>query len=276
MEIICPPPEDSIWDDSTDLWVPVNVDILSPTPSCVRPAPPLSQDSESLSALFQAPAPPLCYLRLTHMSVCIYGFVDASGAGFGSSFQLPTGNLLFRQGLWGRDADNMSSNYRELWNLVEALEDGIAAGDLTNTEVFMFTDNSTAEGAYYHGNTPSKTLFELVLHLRQLDLHGGVKLHVIHVAGTRMISQRTDALSRGMCTEGVMAGESMLSLIPLHLSAISRSPAVLHWIQSWCPISTIQLLTPSEWFERGHGIQGGALNDDGIWIPLETGEQRLL
>jgi hypothetical protein len=73
-----------------------------------------------------------------------------------------------------------------------------------------------------------------------------------------------------------MAGEAMLSFIPLHLSALTRSPAVLSCIQSWCPIQAIQPLIPSEWFERGHGIHGGTLNKDGTWTPLETGKHWLL
>jgi len=208
--------------------------------------------------------------------MCLYGFVDASGAGFGSSFHLPNNTIWFRQGIWGRDADNTSSNYRELRNLVEALEEGIAQGALINSEVFVFMDNSIAEGAYYRGNSPRKTLFALELRLRQLDLHGPVKFHLVHVTGTRMMAQGTDALSRGVRNEGVMGGLSMLSFVPLHLSAVQQSPGLLPWVQSWCPTASIEPLTPSEWFERGHGISGGQVNMDGMWWPSETQEPWLL
>ncbi len=55
------------------------------------------------------------------------------------------------------------SNYRKLHNLVESLEPSHQDGDLTGSEIFMFTDNGMAEGSFYKGNPPSKTLFDLVL-----------------------------------------------------------------------------------------------------------------
>jgi hypothetical protein len=130
-------PEDNIWDDTTESWVPLSAEGQETAPCRVRPAPRLQQDLESLNALFHPLSPPLRYLQPTSISVCLYGFVHA-GAGFGSSFQLPSGHVLFRQGIWGRDADNSSSNYRELRNLMEALEDGLSVDDHANTEVFVF------------------------------------------------------------------------------------------------------------------------------------------
>ena len=58
-----------------------------------------------------------------------------------------------------------------------------------------------------------------------------VQLQVIHVAGTRMISQGTDGLLRGCLIEGVMAGTPMLDFKPLHLSALDRQPTLLQWIR---------------------------------------------
>jgi hypothetical protein len=77
----------------------------------------------------------------------------------------------------------------------------------------MFTDNTTAEAAFYKGNTPRRRLLELVLRLRQLEMHGGLLLQVIHIAGTHMMAQGTYGLSRG---------QAMLRYIPLHLSALDR------------------------------------------------------
>jgi hypothetical protein len=69
-----------------------------------------------------------------------------------------------------------------------------------------------------------QSLFSLVLRLRLLEMQAGWKLHVIHVAGTRTIRQGSDGLSRGDLLTGVMAGQSMLSFVPLHLSATERFP----------------------------------------------------
>lgn len=56
----------------------------------------------------------------------------------------------------------MTSNFQELNNIVLALEDCVANRFLLNSEIFLYTDNTTAERAYYKGNSPSKLLFGLV------------------------------------------------------------------------------------------------------------------
>jgi hypothetical protein len=262
---------DGYWDDSEDRWVAIDVGSAKP-PQVVKPAPRLKDDLAMLSELMSDVEPPLRMVRTKKISVAIYGFVDASGVGFGSSMETP-GGLAFRYGLWGRDADDTSSNYKELRNLVEAVEEGVTSGELQNSELFIFTDNLTAEGAYYKGNTGSRLLFELVLRLRRLNMNGRLILHVIHVAGTRMIDQGTDALSRGDLHEGVMVGKEMISFVPLHLSAVARSPEVLDWVQLWCPAKGITVLEPEDWYSKGHGLQGGSKNAEGIWIPKESSDR---
>ena len=98
----------------------------------------------------------------------------------------------------------------------------------------------------------------------------GCKLHLIHVAGSRMIVQGTDGLSRGDVGEGVMGGARMMSFVPLHLSVLERSPGMLQWIDhtfNMPMLEKVQLLTPEGWFEQGHDIEGGTVNEDGIWMP---------
>jgi hypothetical protein len=259
------------WGDQEEDPAGVSFGTSSP-PQMVRIAPRLPQDLDTLAQLLSAPTPPTRYLRSQKIKVAIYGFVDASGTGFGSTFLTHHTDLLFRQGVWGRDADHVSSNYKELHNLTDAVKDGLSSGDLTHSELFVFTDNSTAEGAFYRGNTDSQMLFDLVLRLRQLDMSGLIKLHIVHVAGTRMIQQGTDGLSRGDLTEGVMQGISMLLYVPLNSSAIQRSPPTLDWIRSWAPNPSIVPLTPEEWFELGHGLAGGSYNHAGLWYPTPTHE----
>jgi hypothetical protein len=95
-------------------------------------------------------------------------------------------------------------------------------------------------------------------------MNQSLQLHVIHVAGTRMIQQGTDGLSRGSLTEGVFGTQPMSLHIPLHLDALTRSPAVLSWLRFWCPDSSTTPLTPTEWYVVGHGIQ------DASPFPTET------
>jgi hypothetical protein len=70
-----------------------------------------------------------------------------------------------------------------------------------------------------------------------------------------------------MHTDGVFAQHSMGLHIPLHLSALDRSPSLLPWIQSWCPVSDILPLYPSGWFIQGHGLTGRYITVDGIGYP---------
>jgi hypothetical protein len=236
----------------------------------VLAVPRLRFDLQCLQQLFAPTTPPVCLVRATAVTVATYGFVDASGAGFGGTVLLPNGDTIFRHGFWGSDEDMRSSNYRELRNLVDTLDACLQQGDLLNTEAFLFTDNGVAEAAYYKGNSDNRHLFDLVLRLRQLEMNGSLRLHVVHVSGTRMIAQGTDGLSRSYYTTGVMAGASMIDFIPLHLSAIDRSPSLLQWLRSWIPLPTIDPLTPAEWYTLGHGTAGGVRGEGQAWHPIPT------
>ena len=97
-------------------------------------------------------------------------------------------------------------------------------------------------------------------------MDGELKLHVLHVAGTRMIHQGNDAISRGNMLKGVMAGADILELVPLHQTALERSNTLMDWLEDWAP-DNAHLLKPDEWFDLGHGIAGGLPNEDGVWIP---------
>lgn len=248
----------------------------SQAPQRVTPVTRFAEDLQSLGDLFGPDHPPKRLVRTNKYTTCIYGFADASGSGFGSTFALPNSEVMYCYGVWGRDADHVSSNYRELRNVVEALEEAYHDGHLHNCEVFLFTDNSTAEGAYYHGNSPSRSLFELVLRLRRLEMHSNLILHVTHVAGTRMMSQGTDGLLRGLFTSGVLVHHNMLSFIPLHQTALDCCSTLMPWVASWWPVASLTPLTPTDWYECSHGLRGGRRNADGIWMPEEKDESWFL
>jgi hypothetical protein len=250
------------WEDTTDFIC------LDDAPSVLAPAPRLSSNLECLRQLFANPTPPTRMIRCMRWQTAVYGFVDASSAGFGGSFALPDGSVFFRHGLWGRDADSMSSNFKELCNLVDSIEEGVQSRELADTELFILTDNTTAEGCYYKGNADNRQLFNQVLRLRCLEMTASLRLHVIHVSGTRMIHQGTDGLSRGLLTDGVFAMDPMKLHLPLHLSAPARHPALVPWVQSWCPDPSIQPLQPEEWFTSGHGIGGFQPGPAGTDFPI--------
>lgn len=70
-------------------------------PSSVKAIPRLTTDIESLLRLMQPAQPPLRLVRSRRLAVAIYGFGDASGAGFGSSFVAPGGRPPFPTRLLG-------------------------------------------------------------------------------------------------------------------------------------------------------------------------------
>ena len=93
-------------------------------PEFVTPSSRLEEDINSLLRLTAGEVPPKRFVRSKLIVTACYGFGDASGSGFGSTIATPDG-VRFRHGLWGRDCNKRSSNYRELRNLVEAIEEGV-------------------------------------------------------------------------------------------------------------------------------------------------------
>ena len=222
-------------------------------------------DLEALLRLSSADTPRIRLVRSTQICTALYGFGDASSDGFGATIERKEG-VVGRYGLWAADTSSQSSNYRELLNLVETIEGEGAAGSLNDTEIWLFTDNVTAEGCFVKGSSTSPLLHELVLRLRKMEMEHGLALFLVHVAGTRMIAQGTDGLSRGLLVEGVLSGKDMLSFVDIAKSALDRQPTLVDFVQSWMK-APLQVLTPDDWFSLGHGITGGKLNDDGVWIP---------
>jgi hypothetical protein len=80
---------------------------------------------------------------------------------------------------------------------------------LAGSEIFIFTDNITAEAAFWKGNLLSPLLFDLILRLRKLEMDCIMIIHVIHAAGKRMIDQGTDGLSRADHTTGAIIGRDI-------------------------------------------------------------------
>jgi len=230
-------------------------------PATVMAVPRLKKDIEALLELSVSMEPPLRLVRAKRSAMAIFGFGDASGSGFGSSLEID-GRIHYRHKQWSELISSNSSNFRELFNLVAAIDEASRGGHLDNAELFLFTDNTTAEGAYYKGSSKSKFIFDLVLKLKLLGQNTKLILHVIHVAGTRMIWQGTDGLSRGDLFEGVMSGESMTTFVPLHQTALTRGSAIRSWINSWWGTATELLhLNPDGWYTTGQGTT------DCLWDP---------
>jgi hypothetical protein len=128
----------------------------------------VEEDLEVLKAVFQSQTPSHRLVRGFNIASVRYGFGDASGAGFGSSWVTnQTGanrsrEVHYRFGRWGSESEGESSNFRELCNLVDTLSQMAEQGELSGVEVFVFTDNATAEAAFNRGSSSNRKLFNMV------------------------------------------------------------------------------------------------------------------
>ena len=230
-------------------------------PSSVTAVPRLFNDLKALWAIFERETPPEITVRVSKMLTVVYAFGDASGRGFGASLGRDNG-ISYRIGVWSSKEEIESSNRKEFTNVIETLEDEGEKGNLNGTEVFFFTDNSTVEFALYNGTSSSEKLLTLVVRFKALETNYSVRIHVCHCAGTRMIAQGTDGISRGALNEGVMTGEQMTNYVPLHLNAIERHNPLREWLTSIVGTS-IEFLEPIDWFQKGHDVRG--------WMKPQTG-----
>ena len=155
-------------------------------PVVVTVAPRLVDDLQALQELLKDSTPPMRVLRSKRLTAIAMSFVDASGKGAGASTLTQNKKLSILHSMNKVDSKT-SSNFKELHNLVDTIEQEYKSGNFHNKEIFLCTDNSVAERAFYKGNSKSPLLFELVLRLRKLQLKSNFKLHVVHVAGTRMV-----------------------------------------------------------------------------------------
>ena len=260
----------------------------APEDGLTTPVPRFKDDINALIQLSNFDLPPLRVVRPTHVVHVYYGFGDASGKQFGATLSesyscrqrlsTPCQNsrgVRFRLGLWTAEEEEESSNYKELKNLVDTVLEEARAGRLRDCEFFLFTDNSTAEGCFYRGNSKSRRLHALVLSLRTMEMTYGMTIHVIHISGKRMIAQGTDGCSRGSLMEGVMAGQDMLTYVDLSRGSLERHPPLLDWVRSWAGRPKLEPLTPEGWFNEGHGISGGFLDGNKVWIPTHCKKNQM-
>jgi hypothetical protein len=190
-------------------------------------------------------------VRSTSGRKVIYCFGDASSSGFGITLEID-GKVYYEYGQWNEEVQGKSSSYRETKNLLQGLKRATQDHGLHGLEIFIFTDNTTAEATFWKGSSKNKDLSDLVLEMRKLEMENDLILHVIHVSGTRMIQQGTDGLSRADHSNGVMSGDPMTQHIPLDETAFQRSPPLLKRFKAHFLNLNLRMLEPRDWFDEHH------------------------
>jgi hypothetical protein len=158
-----------------------------------------------------------------------------------------------RLGFWCNEVSERSSNYRELRNLVEHIRQEAKNGSLTGKEVWIYTDNQVAESVWYKGTSTERTLFELMLELRMIMVEENFILHVVHVAGTRLIGEGTDGLSRGEIMASALL-DDFSHQVPTDEFAIARSEKLKTWLGE-CLDPGFKIATPIDWFRDAQHLQ---------------------
>ncbi len=98
------------------------IDSQGPSSGLTIAVPRFKKDLEALLFLSQSKEPTMRQVRSSDVILtAYYGFGDASSDGFGSTVAR-SGGLHGRYGLWARDIEDQSSNYRELRNLVDTVK----------------------------------------------------------------------------------------------------------------------------------------------------------
>jgi hypothetical protein len=255
--------EDSISEEEAQSALDHNRKTGDPPPERIKGVPRLVRDLAAIALMLSSSAPPLVNVRCAVVFAIIYGFADASGKGFGSTV-LGKDGTRYRIGLWDKDTEDETSNFREFENVVQSLEEEASTGNLQGAEIYLCTDNSTVEAALYRGTSSSEKLFDLVVRVRTLELKEQARFVVSHVSGKRMMAEGTDGTSRGHFKEGVSIGENMLTFLPWNESALERTELLEPWLLSWMP-PKVEILTPEGWFTRGHDQLEGSFDRHGFW-----------
>jgi hypothetical protein len=94
-----------------------------PISGVTKAVPRLKSDLEALLYLAEGVSSAIRQVRSGKCKMVVYGFGDALAAGFGATVDRPGRGLFGRIGVWGKDVEDESSNYRELRNLVETIEE---------------------------------------------------------------------------------------------------------------------------------------------------------
>jgi hypothetical protein len=192
----------------------------------VQAVPRLRRDVNCLLELTKSTEPPRQLYRAKHV-VAFFVIGDASGSGKGVAVVEQYG-VDYEAGSWKMQWRKESSNVREAENLTDRIERLSEDSTLFEHEVFVLTDNSAFEGAYYKGHSPSEKLNDIVFRLHKTERDGGFILHVLHISGKRMKATGVDL------TEGMLAGADPFLYLPFNKGADKRSGgAVGLWVRSW-------------------------------------------
>eukprot|EP00956_Cyclotella_meneghiniana_P038265 scaffold151070_cov70-Cyclotella_meneghiniana.AAC.1 len=205
------------------------------------------------------------FSRMRRSATLCPNWGDGSGTGTGGTLSLPDQPLRMWQGQWDPIVYRFSSNWKELKTLLLTLEQIKLQGgaDVCGTTVFYLTDNSTTYWIAQAGHSSSPCLHHLIWQIKCLELELEIHLQVVHVPGVVMISQGSDALSRGVW---VTPFQSIQDQRMLTASVFAPIAPDLHLIESYTrqwslPPHPQVIPWDSEW------VGSDLLDRFNVWFP---------
>ena len=116
-------------------------------------------------------------------------------------------------------------------------------------EIFVFTDNLFFESVLYKGISKSLLLFEIVLCIHQVQMKGELIIHIVNIAGTRMIEAGIDGLYIVNNLGGVMRDMEPFQFVPLGKVYTKISDNLVPWLR-YLWVGTLTPLEAMGWFEE--------------------------
>jgi hypothetical protein len=107
-------------------------------------------------------------------------------------------------GFWCTLESEKSSNNREFRNLRNFITTQAMAGRFTGREVWIGTDNKVAVQVWHKGGSSGRESYQMSFEVNECAIKFQCVVHLVHVAGTRLISIGIDVLSRGDLDLGKM------------------------------------------------------------------------
>ena len=108
------------------------------------------------------------------------------------------------------------------------------------------------DSVFYKAASKIPFVFKLVLRLHKVQIRGELILHVIHIAGTRIIEAGIYSISSGNNLGGMMRGLNLSQFFPLDQGAVVRLAKLEPWIRTWWGES-LSSLSGKYWFEHKGG-----------------------
>ena len=150
-----------------------------------------------------------------------------------------------------------SSNFPEAANLVIKVIRMVKTSQIKKgSEEFVCTNNILMEQTYTKGLSNSPKLHNLIIKLLKI-------IYFIWIPGTRMITQGSDALSRGAVSTSSMTVEKFLQSLPLNQTAFALQNSLRSQVEGWLVNNDWEFMDTKDFYHKVFTKPKGSW----VWCP---------